>query len=96
MTEAVLVLVYLTALIVGSLVLHRRFSCIAAAFLAGLISAFLTTSSFVASEVRGASASDYLGTFWWGGIGLWIVSSIISGFIGLPIQRKKSRDEKSA
>ena len=94
MTAVVLIPVYLTALIVGSVVLHRRYSCFAAAILTGFISAFLATSVFVAVEERSSDPNEYIGAFWWGGISLWIVSSILSGFIGLPFQRKKKRSEE--
>jgi hypothetical protein len=91
----VLVPVYLAALIFGSIVLHRRCRCLCAACLTGFISAFLATSVFVAIEERSTNPSEYIATFWWGGISLWIVSSILSGFIGLPIQRRKNRSEKA-
>ena len=95
MMVAILVPVYLAALIVGSMVLHRRYRCVAAACLTGFIAAFLATSVFVAFEERSTNLNDYIGAFWWGGISLWIVSSIISGFIGLPFQRKKTRSEEA-
>jgi hypothetical protein len=88
MMVAILVIVYLAVLIVGSVVFHRRYGCAVAACLTGFIAAFLTTSGFVAFVERSRSPSEYIGTFWWGGVSLWIVSSILSCFIGLPFQRK--------
>jgi len=95
MTGIVLVPVYLAALIVGSIVLHRRYRCIMAACLTGFISAFLTTSVFVVIEERSTDLNEYIGTFWYGGISLWIASAVLSGFIGLPFQRKKDRNEEA-
>ena len=84
-----LITVYLAALIFGSITLHRRFGCIAAAVLAGFASSFLATSVFTAFEEKSLNPQEYIAAFWWGGISLWIISTIISGCIGIPIQRKK-------
>jgi len=84
-----LIIVYLATLIFGGIMLHRRYGCVVAAVLAGFASSFLATSVFTAFEEKSLNPLEYTGVFWWGGISLWVISTIISGLIGIPIQRKK-------
>lgn len=89
MTVAILILVYLVALTFSSIALHRRCGCVVASFLAGFIAAFLATSVFVVLEERSTDPKEYVATFWYGGISLWIASAVLSCLIGLPIQKRK-------
>ena len=89
-TEIFMVLIYLTLLIVGSVVIHRRYKCVRASILTGLSSSFFTISVFVTLEYQSTDLTEYIGAFIYGGVGLCIISSVLSGFIGLPFQLRKN------
>jgi len=89
MTELILIPLYLAALIGGSVIFHRRYKCVKASCFTGLMSSWVIVITILALEEKSTNPMEYLGAFIYAGIGLWIFSSTLSGFIGMPFQLRK-------
>jgi len=89
MTELIFAPAYLLVLIAGSLYFHARHRCIRASCATGFLAAWAVVIAICAIEERSTNPLEYLGAFLYAGIGIWIFSAVLSGFIGAAIQIKK-------
>jgi hypothetical protein len=87
--EAVALAVYVVALLLLTLVFHRRYRCIRASLTTGFVSALLATSTHAALGPARFSPNEYIGGFIWFGVTPAIIGAFLSSMMGAAIQCKK-------
>jgi len=87
--EITAVSVYVVALLLLSVVFHRRYRCVRASLLTGLCAALLATSTISVFSPARFNPLEYIASFIWFGVTPAIVGAVLSAMIGAAIQIRK-------